>query len=252
VRIGSSWVTDSGPYAGVYYIRSSNQGSTWTTAKRLNPTTQHGSRVAVASSGSYVYTAWISTTKWVHYSGTAPRVLYFKRNTSNGSSSAWSTTVRLTPTSGRVDAPTIAASGAYVYVTWTDSVSGSVRVAISSNRGATWRQVTIGSTTNVAGTSGKYGLPAIGAYGSSVAVAYASDPSLTVKTRVASAYGATWAPTVTLGTTDSSPDVSVYGNRVGVSRSMAGGVILRIASASDTVTLIGSPSGTATTMMMTM
>ena len=211
-RIGSSWVTDSGPYTGVYYIRTSNRGSTWTTPKRLNPTSQHGSRATVASSGAYVYAAWVRTTKWVHYSSSAPRVLYFRRNTSNGSSSGWSATVRITSTTGRVDWPTIAASGSYVYLAYTDSATGSIKLRISANRGSTWKTVTVGSTTKSSG--GRLGLPHVAASGSSVAVTWIADSANTVKVRIGSSYGASWGATTTMGTTSSVPDVAVLGGRV--------------------------------------
>ncbi len=230
IRVGSSWVTDTGPYAGVYYIRSSNHGTTWTTAKRLNPTSQHGSEPTIASYGSYVYTAWYTQTKWIKYSGTAPRVLYFRRNTSHGSTSAWSTPIRLTSTTGRVDAPTIAASGSYVYVTWTDAKTGAIRVAISANRGATWRQVTIGTSTNF-GPSGRRGVPKIAASGSTIAVAWVASNAHTVMVRTASAYGSTWGATTTIGDTDSPPDIAVLGNRVGVAWDKAGVIQVRIATA---------------------
>ena len=83
-RVSGSWVDDNGPYAGINYVRSSNQGSTFTTPKRLNPSTQHGSRGSLAASGSYVYATWVSTTRWIAYQPTAPRVLYLLRGSITG------------------------------------------------------------------------------------------------------------------------------------------------------------------------
>ena len=126
--VSGAWVDDNGPYAGINYVRSSNQGSTFTTPKRLNPSTQHGSRGSLAASGSYVYATWVSTTRWIAYQPTAPRVLYLRRGSDHGSSTGWGTIKRLTSLTGRVDFPTVAAAGANVYVAYTDSGSGSVRV----------------------------------------------------------------------------------------------------------------------------
>ncbi len=230
LRVGGKFVTDSGPRAGAYYIRSSNRGTTWTTPKRLNPSTQHGTEVSVASSGKYIYTAWISTKKYVHYSGSSARALYFRRNTNHGSTTAWSSTIRLTSTLGRIDAPTIAASGAYVYVTWTDANSGSIRVAISSNHGKTFRKVTIGSTTN-SGSSGKVGAPRIAAAGSEVAVVWLAAGDGTTKVRTATAYGGTWGATTSLGPTDAFPDISMSGNRLAVAWGSGGRIQVRVRTA---------------------
>jgi len=228
-RVGGRWVTDNGPHAGVYYVRSSNAGSTWTTPRRLNPTTQHGSRGSVASSGSYVYATWVSTTRWVKYTGAAPRVLYFRRNTDHGRSTKWASIVRLTSRTGRVDYPVVAASGSHVYVAWTDSSNGNIRLARSSNRGGTWKTMTIG-TTSKSSASGRNGFPEVSASGSTVAVTWVADSSNTAKVRMSMSSGASWGTTVRLGATTDVPDVSTIGNRVGVTW-VAGGVKVRIATA---------------------
>ena len=228
-RVGGTWVTDNGPHAGVYYIRSSNGGSTWTTPTRLNPTTQHGSRGTVASSGSYVYATWVSTTRWVKYSGTAPRALYFRRNSDHGRSTKWGSIVRLTSTTGRVDYPVLAASGSYVYVAWTDSSNGNIKLARSSNRGGTWKTMTIG-TTSKSSTSGRNGFPEVSASGSTVAVTWVADSANTAKVRISTSSGVSWGTTVGLGATTYVPDVSAVGGRVGVAW-VSGGIKVRIASA---------------------
>ena len=69
--------------------------SSFTTPKRLNPSKQHGSRGSLAASGKFLYATWISTSRWIAYKGTAPRVLYLRRNSNHGSSTAWNTTKRL-------------------------------------------------------------------------------------------------------------------------------------------------------------
>jgi TolB protein len=214
-RIGSRWASDSGARVGVYYVRSKNLGGTWTTPKRLNPTTQHAGRSAVAASGAYVYAAWVSVTKWVKYSPTAPRVLYFRRNTSHGTSTAWKSTLRLTSSTGRVDYPAIAASGSYVYVAYTDSATGSVKLKVSADRGVHWKTVTVGSTTR-SGSSGRAGWPAVAAYGANVAVSWLGDIAGTLRARVSTTRGASWAATATMGASGSTPSVAASGSRVAV------------------------------------
>ena len=158
-RIGSKWARDAGPYAGVYYTRSTS-GSTWSTPKRLNSTSQHATIAALAASGSRVYAAWVTQTRIYRYSPTAPRVLYLRVNTNHGASASWKTAIRLTSKTGRVDVPTIAASGNDVHVAWTDSVSGAIKVASSRDRGASWKTTSIGSTTEST-KSGRWGEPAV-------------------------------------------------------------------------------------------
>ena len=163
-RIGSQWARDSGPRVGVYYIRTGNGGSSWTTAKRLNPTTVHGARGSLATSGAYVYATWVSTKRWVNYSGKDPRVLYLRVNSSHGSPTKWSVNRRLTISTGRVDLPTVAAAGSHVYVAYTNSNTGAVMLKISHDRGKTWRTVTIGQTS-YHDASGYSGWPRVSASG---------------------------------------------------------------------------------------
>jgi len=214
-RVSSAWVTDTSPRLGMNYIRSTNGGKTWTTPKRLNPTTQHGNWGAIASSGSYIYAVWVSSTKWVHYSGTAPRILYLRRNTNHGSTTAWGSIVRLTSTTGRVDIPTVAASGAYVYVAYTDSSTGAVKVAISANRGVSWKTVTIGSTTSSNG-SGRFGFAHIAVSGSTVAVAWVTNATHSTTVRISTNYGGSWGSPTAMNDAGTIPDIAAVGSRVAV------------------------------------
>jgi Tol biopolymer transport system component len=215
-RINGTWARDSGPYAGAYYMRSSNGGSAWGTPKRLNPTDQHGSRVSLAASGATVYAAWVSTTKWVAFNPSAPRVLYFRRNTNNGAGSAWGPRIRLSSATGRVDYPVIAASGRYVYVTYTNANSGAVRVAISADRGKTWRTMTVGSTT-LSNRAGSFALPTVAtsSSGKYVGVTWVANGAGSLKARTSSTSGATWDAGSTIGTTTQAPSSAASGARVG-------------------------------------
>ena len=198
--VDGKFVSDTGPYAGAYYVRTSNEGSTWSISKRLNPSTQHAARTTLTASGSSVYAAWVSQTKWGQYSPTAPRVLYVRVNTNFGSSTAWGTTVRLTSTTGRVDVPAIAANGNTAYVVFTDSVTGSIRLATTKDRGVTWKTTTLGSTTRST-PDGKEGLPSIALRGTQAIVAWSADGKFKVQARASLDGGATWSPTTTIATT---------------------------------------------------
>jgi hypothetical protein len=226
-RIGGKWATNKGPWVGVYYQRTSNAGKTWTPRLRLNPKNQHAAMTSLEASGAKVYAVWVSQKKWQKYSGKAPRVLYFRANTNHGAKSAWGPIRRLTPLTGRVDEPTVAANGKTVYVAYTDSGTGRVKVAISRNRGSTWKKVTLGTTTTTS-TSGKIGVPSVAVRGSTVVVAWISNVDWAIKARVSTNAGRTWSPTQTLASEAwSYPSVAVGTNKVAVTWATAGGLQVR-------------------------
>ena len=181
-RVSGAWANDTGPYAGIYYTRGSS-GSTWSTPRRITSTSKHVIRFGLAAAGSRVYVAYATQTRIYNYSPTAPRVLYVRRNTNHGGGSSWQASVRLTGTTGRVDYPTIAASGYDVHVAWTNSVTGDIMVATSTDRGVSFTKRVVGTTT-VSGASGFSGLPSVAVSGSTVAVTWVSDDTGTVRTRV--------------------------------------------------------------------
>ena len=230
-RVSGAWVDDNGPYAGINYVRTSNRGSTFTTPKRLNSTKQHGSRGSLAASGKYVYATWVSTTRWIAYRPTAPRVLYLRRNSNHGAKTSWNTTKRLTSLTGRVDFPTVAAAGANVYVVYTDSATGSVKVKISRDRAATWKTVTLGSTA-LSTPSGRYGIPRIAASGNTVVVAWLSNSSGAVRARVSTDAGRTWSATGGLtGSSTDLPAVAAAGTRAAVAWTDGSSAVVRTWSA---------------------
>lgn len=204
-RIGNTWASDDGAKVGVYYIRSSNGGSAWSTAKRLNPTNVHGLRGAMAASGSHVYATWISIRRWNDYAGKDPRVLYFRRNSGHGKSSGWSNNIQLSPSRGRVDAPTVAAAGTHVYVAYTNSGNGDVILKVSHDRGRTWKDVKLG-TTRLRTGDGYTGWPRVSAAGSLVGVSWTAGSDGRVKARVSTNAGRSWSGTTQL--TGSANDIS--------------------------------------------
>ena len=213
-RIGSSWAKDTGPYAGVYYVRRS--GSSWTTPKRINPSTQHAEEVGLAAAGSRVYVVWASQTRIIRYSPAAPRVLYVRVNTNYGGATSWRSIVRLSSTSGRIDFPTVAASLDDAHIAWTDSNTGAIKLASSRDRGVTWKTTTLGATT-LTTTDGRSGVPSVGVWGSTVAVAWLADGAGTVKARVSTNRGVSWGPIVTIGNGgNSAVSVAVRGSRIAV------------------------------------
>jgi hypothetical protein len=223
-RVSGTWARDGGPYLGVYYTKSSS-GSSWTTGKRLNPTTQHAARLGIAAYGSRVYATWVSQTKLIP-SSTGARVLYVRVNTNYGDAASWKTAIRLTSTTGRVDYPTIAVSGYDAYIAWTDSATGSVKVAISHDRGVTWKTTSLGSTT-AGNSSNKYGYPTVAVASSTVAVTWVSANTGTIRTRISTNRGSTWGTTDTVAASSNwSFGTAVRSNRVAVTWTGPDGVAL--------------------------
>ena len=227
-RVSGSWVDDNGPYAGINYVRTSNNGSTFTTPKRLNPSTQHGSRGSLAATGKFVYATWISTSRWIAYKGTAPRVLYLRRNANHGSRTAWNTTKRLTSLSGRVDYPTVAAAGSNVYVVYTDSGTGSIKLKVSRDRAATWKTITLGTTSAGSATAGRYGIPRIAVSGNTVIVAWLANANGALNARVSSDAGRTWSAIGSIvGTSTDIPAVAASGSRAAVAWTDGSSAVVR-------------------------
>jgi hypothetical protein len=213
--VGGRWATDQGPYVGIYHTRKATAGARWTTATRLNPADQHGSRPALATSGSAVYVAWVGLRKYVDFQPKAPRVLYVRRNLSEGSASAWKPTVRLTSLSGRVDYPAIAADGPDVYLAWTDSVTGKVLLAVSRDSGRTWAKQVMGTTTS-RDSSGFWGAPSVAVDAGDVIVTWWATKGTTVRGRVSRDGGATFDHTVTIGDASWRPAVDAREGRLAV------------------------------------
>ena len=225
-RIGGRWATDNGPKVGVYYIRSSS-GSTWTTPYRLNPTTEHATMMALAAGSSRVYAVWINQTRYVRYSPSAPRVLYVRVNSSHGASTAWKSRIKLTSSTGRVDYPAVAAYGKDAHIAYTNANTGTVYIHSSRDGGVTWSRATLGSTS-IATREGRVGFPTVSAYGSTVAVCWLSDVAGTVRCRISTNRGVSWAPPTAVGTQATGYfSVSVRGTRVAVAWPTATEIVVR-------------------------
>jgi subtilisin family serine protease len=216
--VGGVPVADDGPYQSVSYLR--RVGTAAWTSKRLNPTAQHGSRTVVAASGARVHVAWVQTAS---VDGTAdpaaPSVLWIRSSADHGVT--WGPAVRLSPTTGRVDYPTIAASGSRVHVTWTDANGGAIRTARSTNGGGSFGAPTSLGTANLVDGDGfgRFAWPAVAVTGSTVAVAWLadSDPAGRVRARISTDAGITWGGTTTVATSGAwSVSAAAVSGRVGL------------------------------------
>ena len=192
--VGGDQVTNTGPYLGVYYRRGNAGGSAWGTIKRLNASNEHADYGTIASSGKYVYTTWRHQQQIgaAYDPGQAPRDLQFMRNTNHGSSTAWS--ARKTDFLGAnyIDRPSITAAGSRVYITYTDSSGGEIRLQRSVDYGMTWEYLgAVGATTAGDGDGGLSGMPVVVASGNTVAVAF--NNGSTARIKVSTDGGDSWS-----------------------------------------------------------
>src|SRR6476469_3998358 len=152
---------------GVYYRRGNSTGSTWGTAKRLNPAAGFAENGTIAAASKYVYVAYQVVGDWDNFDPTAPRSIAMRINTNHGSSTAWLASKTLSGVT-RVGHPSAAAAGSYGYLAYTDADTGDI--VFGSNNGvntdAGWTAQTIGTTARqAANNNGAEGDPVVAAYG---------------------------------------------------------------------------------------
>ena len=194
--IGGEFVTDDGPFQGVYYRRGNSAGTSWAGTKRLNPIDEHAGHGALAAAGQYVYVAFTKLSA----DGRPVRVAI---NTNFGLSNAWLSTKNF-EAPGRVDRPAIAAAGAWAYVVFTDADTGDIH--FTTNNGTNSED--IGWTGRVVGTTerlndegdGFAGTPVVGAVGSTVVVAWITTGSGGIKAITSTDNGDTWSAPTTIST----------------------------------------------------
>ena len=120
----------------VYYFQSLDNGVTWGPEYRLSALPHNSYTPTVAAWESNVYAAWTDTRH-----GGSPSSLeeeYFRRSTDNGET--WDDEVRLTDDPANSWAPSLAAFGAYVWITWFDERDGNWEIYTkrSTDFGVTW------------------------------------------------------------------------------------------------------------------
>jgi hypothetical protein len=235
-RIGGAFATDDGPFMGLYLVSSGDRGVTWSTQTRVSQPSRHADRGALAASGDRLYAAWVTQGSYERFDAGAPRVLFFRANTNAGGPTAWGPTIRLSKQKGRVDAPSVAAAGDRVFVSWTDAASGDVRLAFSDDAGGTWTRKVIGKAKGSdPGGEGRTGLPAVAAAGSYVGVTWLATPDGAVKARISTNGGSSWRPTVGLAASGGranggSPSAAGAGRRLAFAWTTGPGLWARVAS----------------------
>ena len=103
----------------VYFMKSTDGGATWPSAKRLTNNAGTSSAPDVAVNGGNICTVWSDDT-------TGNDEIYFRMSADGGAT--WKTAQQLTNNSGYSYNPRPAASAATVYVTWHDNTPGNFEV----------------------------------------------------------------------------------------------------------------------------
>ncbi|MGZ4150494.1 MAG: sialidase family protein [Actinomycetota bacterium] len=204
--------TDAGPYMGVFVQRAlaADRTPPWSRPHRVSPTKVQSERATLAADGTVAVVGWVTQTSYLHEDASAPRV--FQARVSVDEGAHWRPTRTLSPPKGRVDYPRVAVGGGRMYAVWTDAGTGAIRLAISTDRGTTWKKRTIGTTTSrsTGFANGYAGLPDIAVRGDDLAVVWFSGPGGRQVALTSSTGGADLGPTsVPVALTPSSPNDGV-------------------------------------------
>jgi hypothetical protein len=191
---------ETSPLRGVFHTRSTTRGQNWSPPVRLSLGFQTAQRVVLAATGATVHAAWVALAAEQNAPPTAPRVIWYRASTDEGET--WpGQPVAVSPNQGRVDRAALAAAldgeTQRVYIAYTDAASGEVKVAVSSDGGATWETAQVGETT-VSTAEGFAGSATVAASGRTVVLAWVADASGTLRYRASTDGGRTWAPAETV------------------------------------------------------
>ncbi|HEX5017980.1 MAG TPA: hypothetical protein VFX15_10400 [Actinomycetes bacterium] len=223
-KIGNTWASDAGPYQGIYVrkgtVDPATGATTWAKAKRVSPGKKHGEAGSLSTGGSNnnVYTTWLTWKSYDNYDVTDPRQAQFRALVGG----TWQPVVNLTSgKSTRVDYPVVAGSGNTVLVAYTNANNGNIVVRRSIDAGVTWGSTNAGTTNRLDpddSAAGFAGWPTICADGAGAVVSWVSNNQINIRT--SNDGGATWRPTVSVGTSAGADrgwsQCDVEGNRIGL------------------------------------
>jgi hypothetical protein len=141
----------------------------------VSPTTAQAERATIAADGTAVIVGWVTQTSYLHYAPDRRRRFQVRVSADGGAT--WGSAVTLSASRGRVDYPRVAAGGGRLFAVWTDANTGTIKLAISADRGATWAVSQVGTTTSLAdgAEEGYAGFPDVGVSDDDVAVVWFAD-----------------------------------------------------------------------------
>jgi hypothetical protein len=140
----------------IYYLRSTNQGSSWLPEVRLTSDSARSEDPAVAVSGAYVHLVWYETR-------TGSGNPFYKRSTDNGAT--WGSDVQLAADTTFSYFPMVAAAESAVHLAWTVNrgTGTHIRYRRSDDFGVTW-----GADAQMDSSNGSVSFPVLTATGSNV------------------------------------------------------------------------------------
>jgi len=152
-RIHVVWYDDTPGSADIYYKRSTDGGTTWTTNQRLTRTSGWTASPAIAiGSSGHIQLVWVEDV-----SGVCEYDIFYKRSTDGGAN--WTASQRITWVSGSLGPPDVATySSGRVHAVWGASTPGNDEIYYkkSTDGGATWT-----TSERLTWTSGGSYIPAI-------------------------------------------------------------------------------------------
>lgn len=198
---------NSGSYE-IYYIRSTDDGATWTADTRLTNFVGPRNGPAVAVTGSIIHLVWDDGR-----SG-ANTEIYYKKSTDNGIT--WGPDVRLTNAAEISFSSSVAVSGNTVHVTWEDYRNGfgEIYYKNSTDGGATW-----GADMRITNDPQNSDDPSIDVSGSLVHIVWEDkrDGISKIYYNVSTNAGATWGTDLKISTGNAecrNPSIIVSGSTV--------------------------------------
>jgi hypothetical protein len=166
--------TDGSPTMRVFVQRAGAKTvpAVWGRPVRVSPLDAQAERVSLAADGDLVAVGWVTQRSYLHYDPAAPRVFWIRISTDRGRH--WRRPHRMSLRRGRVDYPRLAVADGSIFAVWTNADTGEIRLASSSDTGATWTRGTVGTTTSRSDgwREGYAGLPDIGASGADVGIVW--------------------------------------------------------------------------------
>lgn len=201
--------------SGLYdiYIKSSaDDGVNWSSEVKLTDTTEPNYQGILSTSNNILHFACFTGRYWL---GTYN--LFYKHSTNNGVT--WSNSLKLTSNQGYYIAPSMAASGQYIHIVFTDTPGGNgnpvIRYVRSTDGGSTW-------SSDVVLVTGNAVWAGVATEGTNVHVTWIDARTLPKKVfyKRSTDNGYTWSnDTVISGQTSEAidPSISTTGSRINVS-----------------------------------
>ncbi|MBZ0203902.1 MAG: T9SS type A sorting domain-containing protein [Ignavibacteria bacterium] len=115
----------------VYYKRSTDNGTTWSSDMRLVNTAAEAENISIDALGLFVHVSWADSRH-------SDSEIYYKRSSDNGTT--WSSDTRITNNTGDSEQPNISVSGIHVHIVWEDNRTGQYQLYYrnSTNLGENW------------------------------------------------------------------------------------------------------------------